>query len=83
MQATKSRSGLTMRPKRKISRLAATISPAMSPTRAEPRRAPMSAVSTATPTAASAEHEPRRGLGGPEPGEGARHEPVEQRGLSK
>ena len=55
MQATKSMSGLTMRPKRKTSRLAATISPAMRPTRAEASRVPMSAVSTATATAESAD----------------------------
>ncbi len=55
MQATKSRSGLTMRPKRNISRLAATISPAISPTRAEARRVPMRPVITATATAASPE----------------------------
>ena len=55
MQATKSMSGLTMRPKRKTSTLAATINPAMRPTRAEARRVPMSVVSTATATAASAD----------------------------
>src|SRR5215467_10341214 len=55
MSATNRRSGFTMRPKRNISRLAATISPAMSPTRAEPMRVPISAVSTATATAERAE----------------------------
>ena len=55
MQARNRRSGFTMRPNTNISRLAATISPAMSPTRAPARRVPISAVSTATATADSPE----------------------------